>query len=235
MINRQVQAVLNSPILEAKKGSRNAISLTVSKFYCDVDGVVIDPLTLPVNLATNLPYFLFNEIDRLGGLYNFIRTVKLGAWNLWQTFTFGIDNTPLLFTGSNDLQANFSNGDLVTVYTDSLVAPNYYAFIVVKKEFGGYMQLINNPQFSENYKSVEIVLQTDNVQLNENIYVNKYDLMGNVKSASFVPREFKNPKYKIGDTVYIPLDFNPTKYLGLISHIVFSINSFQITFILETK
>ena len=228
MINRNVQVILGNPRIEIPTANLDSISVDVSKIYTDVNGTIINKATLPVAQQVRIPFFLFNELDRIGGLYNFEKTIPLRGWKFVRTWIQGHEQPPILFNGLMDYLTSMKGGDLVIMYADDLLNPTYYCFVIIAKAYGSYGTLVSNDDFSEVVPLFKTVnLTTSVAQMRENFYICKYDVFSNVHSDSFLPKDYRRPDWKDGDFIIIPLEFRPNKYVGFLHSLLYDTDTMQ--------
>lgn len=109
------------------------LPIKIRRYYTDTNGVILNKLAVPAALQKPFPIYLFGEMDRQGA-YSVAQKAKPRFDNSYfylMNYVNGVNNPYIFgFTGSSTLQGQLTPGDIVTVYVDNLIAPNYFIFIV---------------------------------------------------------------------------------------------------------
>lgn len=215
------------------------LSIAVKRIVTDVNGVIVSKNTLPANMQSDYPVYLFNEFDRQGG-YNLSQknTPIQGAEKFFGSFVWGVGNSYFWgFTGLSEIQNELNSGDLVNVYTDDLTAPNYFVFIVQTSSNNGLGSIIANTKtddFNERFGKINtdrLQYYSDNVnQYNIDLQIMKVDMLGNVKADAIQPYSSKTVDYKQNQFIQIPLELPINQYYGVNTYMSFDTNALQFNF-----
>jgi hypothetical protein len=211
-------------ILDSRLQDRDAFTLEVTRYFCDNAGSIIDPTTLPANLKTRFPFFLFNKFDAQGAysIGKQICPTDPGIYFLYQNrFQFSFD----LFQfsgGANPVVNRMVAGDFYQVYADAPINFNFLIFVVVHVQFRSYSAMLDGIHMSK--PSVyEVLYQSDNAgQYSENIFKYKEDSTGVYESDQFTPLSYKTPDIIQPDFISIPLKYQFYPLSGFASYIQFA-------------
>lgn len=207
---------------------QDTFPISVKKFYTDVDGLIIDKSILPVNLQVELPFYLFGKMDSDGAykIGNESNPPPLNTWILFKIQTYSTFDF-LLFTGLNNFQGQLSVGDLVFIYSDSLVNPTYYAYVVITSNQRSYSSILQSlDKWGPNIDT--IVYESQNVNQYEQVF--DYVVLnrtGLYKTNQFSPIDFRDPYVQQGDIIRMAFnqfgfDMNLNRFIGLYSYILFA-------------
>lgn len=225
----------------------DVLPVTVQRIYTDVNFTVVDKNdpAIPDALKVSYPVYLFGEFDRQGA-YELARKnnppdpgtffLFTGIWAINNPFFAG-------FSGLSDVQRYIKPADLVTVYTDNILAPTWYVFIVLNsatKPLASVQLNMANlpPDPAYGYiKSDSFRFTSDNSdnQWKENIQYIRYNFLGLVKSNNLDPSIYQLPKTPRINMVEVKWKSDITQYIGLNTYILFDTNSMTFTFNLKTR
>lgn len=225
----------------------HTIPVTVKKLFTDVDGVLIDKGTLPAALQKKLPAFLFGGFDLHGGYKIALQSLPPDAsWKYFQTFVMGAGASHISiigWSGVSDIQGQLKTGDIIQVYTDSLVNPSYFAWVVCQNNYASIASIINNAETDQNDGRIgqimihEINYQADiEAQLSEGIQVLHYSNIGTWRANQIDPLGI----YRSPMDVQIGLVKMPIKplflnqYIGLSVNMVYECDKFSMEFKIKT-
>lgn len=144
---------------------RHSMPVIINRYFTDVVGTIIDKTDaglVAAGMSTDYPVFVFGEFDREGGY-------KIGLSNLKPaqvgvlappvyllTFVNGVSGTSFNVLGApnpaNTIQGQLKQGDIVSVYTDSLLTPSYYCFMVQTNNYAALASILSNLKSSQNDK-----------------------------------------------------------------------------------
>ena len=118
------------------------------------------------------------------------------------------------FTGLNNIQNRSQLGDIIFIYVDDLVNPNYYAYIICSGDGIGLNGLVKN--IPDNRMLRQITFRADGNLNNyfEPIFVTSLDEYGHAKSDSFNINENITSDIKNLDNVDVPIQFDLNKRTG---------------------
>jgi len=239
--NKVKQFVVNA--LSSGIRSRFTISITVTRYYTNVDGQILDKNdpAVPAALQVAFPVYMLGNFDRMGANRIGAKSVPtpLTAFFL-TTFTwgFGAQQPFLTFTGLSEIKAKIFNGDIVTVYTDSLDAPTCFAWIVQSSQDGAPVaSIIGNTESVQddgrvgqmNVTGVNFFTDNEN-QLLQDWQIIHADNTGQFRSQTFQPNLYKTPEYAINRFVDLDLRFKLTQYFGINFYITFESSTLSLRF-----
>ena len=220
---------------EIKKPVRkkDAFTVNVLRFFTDAAANVIDKNTLPANLKTSVPYFLWQKFDKDGGFK--IGNSILGGFGPWKflyCYEFGNTFDYFKFQGNNNLIRQFVNGDLIMMFGDDPVNFNYLAWVVIRCPFqaytsilrynnGGDLYLPNKQGFLQSaglggIDCYEFLLSVDQaLQYNEALHLVSTNKIGQFVEEQSQPLSFKTPETILNDFITIKLGFQVNHMFGI--------------------
>ncbi len=201
-----------------------SVNITIRKIYTDVDGSIIDKSVVPLAMQKRVPVYTLSNFDRTGG-YN-IGQKLLPAGNglkFVATYAQGVNLPIALFNQFNEIQNYISPGDIVTVYTDDILAPNYFCFIIQAASQGGLCSIISNTQtIQDDGRIGKLIVQNINLNVdNEGQWQEDWRVVlidnaavpvSKVVNLTTVARP---PQYTLRDYITIPIRFDLTQYIGI--------------------
>lgn len=211
------------------------LDILIRRFYTDVNGVIIDKATLPVNLQTELPVFVFNEYDRAGGYFvaNKIVPPPPSLFFL-QNYVWGSGSFPYVFgfSGVQNIQTEIKTGDLVTIYTDNLLSPNYFCFIIVRSDEKPLASILSDLATSrEKKKCVSFNMLSNNIdQYNESFVFYRSFQFGEYKSDIISPNVARNPLYFQRRLIDLNIKFDFEYKVGFVFPILFNTDRIEFNF-----
>jgi len=209
---------------------RDDFDITVTRYYTDMSGVIIDKSLVPTTLKQKIPFYLFHRLDHNSGykIGNAICPPMPGIFYVY-TFTPGIGLDYFSFQFGNNVKSKFTLGDVVHVYTDDLNAPNYLIWIILHSRFQPYSGLIETSQGK--IQTTSILYFTDNtLNYGEAIHMIQSNFIGIYKDNQYQPLSFKTPQMFQQDFIELQLQIKITDYLGLASYIQFTTDQLQFVF-----
>lgn len=231
-------------IMTAPVYRKNALQITIKRIFTDVNGTIVDKATVPAALQVQYPVYLFSEFDRNGAYYNSLRNkpCEVGTFYLC-SFVYGIQNPMFFgFSGLQNIQGALNVGDLVTVFTDSILVPTYYIWIVQQSPNRPLAAILSNlpdlpPDPEHGYLRIEdFDFYTDNFsQWQEDIQWIKYDYLGLVKTNNLQPGTYLTPNIPQNGFIRVELRTTLTQYMGLNFYMLFDTDSITMTFQLKIK
>lgn len=238
-LNIKKTAVAPNTVLVRK----HTIPVIVKKLYTDVDGVVIDKNTIPAAIQKKVPVFLLGGFDLEGGYKIGLQSIAPDE-NLKYLLTFvngkGSSFANVVgFSGLSTIQGYLKTGDIVQVYTDDLLNPSYFIWIVVQNTYASIASIIGNTESTQNDKRIgpimieEIHYKADiEDQLKEAIQILHYSNIGTWRANQIDPLGMYRTPFDV-QTGLVRIPLKPlllTQYFGLAMSIVFDSDSFQIDF-----
>jgi len=219
--------------------TEHTLPITVKRFFTDVNGTLVDKALVPVSMQTKYPVYCLGEFDRRGG-YRIGNSTVPPSNNVKYVFTYvhGVGLPFLAFTGLNSIQNQLRIGDIVTVYTDDLNAPNFFCFIVQQNDYASLASVVGNSETIQKDERLgklrcrEIIFdnssQTILDQYREPLHFVQSDNLGTFLDNQVQPYMFKPPEQKLNDFIPVKVNFFIDQYLGINFNMVFTID--QLTF-----
>lgn len=230
---------LNRPVLK-----HSTLPIEVKRFYTDVDGVIINKGAAPVSLQVDFPVYLFGEFDRLGSYYISQRIQPPNnATKFLMSFVWGQGANPFFFgfSGLSDIQSQINLGDLVNVYTDNIIAPNYFIFIVVSstgRSMASVQQNTVTTQRDGKYGFLDahkVQYFTNNpVQWQQNFRVFTTDNLGVPQVNNINPYIFRNAYIENDRFIELYWKYPLNQYTGICFNYLFSTDEITLNFIFKT-
>lgn len=231
------QAPLNSrPALK-----KFTLAINIKRYTTDSNGVILADAAVPASQKKAFPFHLFGEFDRQSGYAVADQIASERAESiLFGVYVWG-NNTPLFyFNPLSDVNTKFKKGDVLFVYVDDLNAPNYFTFIVVSSQVGGYASLVsqsNISQIDDNgawgvFKFFELQYTwVNDEQLANPIYQINTRFNSAFKYDVFDPLAFRYIQQKTDvRTLVMPIEMLLNQYIGLTSFLAFENSLLSLSF-----
>lgn len=218
----------------------HSIPVKIKRFFTDVDGVIIDKNTAPAGMKTKYPFFVFGDFDKKGAYRAGLQFLppQLGSKYL-MSFVYG-DGLPFLAcNGFANVHAKFMIGDIIHVYTDNIVTPSVYVWIVVQNNFASISSITSNTETIQNdgvigqlfAKDVMyIISDSQHEQWNESIHIVRFDNIGTCVDDQIQPYIFRNPFDEQQNLIRFGINFKIDQYIGFYSYIIFEEDELSFTF-----
>lgn len=203
------------------------IPIEVNIHFVNSVGEVVTNGVLPDELKDKkFPYFVFNSYDKEGAFKQSLKTVPpTGGWKFLKSDIAG-NQTFLLFTGFNNIQQKYTNGDQLFIYTDDYINPNYFAYVVVSSKS------VSLSSFTEYLPDLTVdgfYFGSDNVQnYDEPIALILLDTFGNPKTDYYTPLSDLSPYNKTQQNVYSKIGFKLDPRNGLGGYILADTNTISL-------
>lgn len=223
---------------------KDTLQIEVKRYFTDVLGTIVNKAAVPAALQIDYPVYVFGEYDRVGAYQLGIKNLpsKPGVF-YYCSYVWGV-NSPFIFgfTGLSNIEGQLNPGDLVTVYTDNLNAPNYFVFIVQRcsgKSLASILQNLPALPYDADYGYINVKkLQyyTDNLQQwKENLLMLNYDFLGLVQSDGVSPISYR-PAISLQDQfIEIVWTFTLTQYAAMNTYMLFATDLITFTFQVEHR
>ena len=221
---------MRNRIVIPKSGNlHDTLSVTVNKFYTTVDGTIIDKNTLPVNLRKKLPVYL---IDGFGMDSGFAIAQSVNPVDAPLKFIrffvreSGFDFTQ--FSGLNDVSSGLNAGDLVFLYADDELNPNFFMWVVqtaYPKPLSGIIK--NIPNLSLNYVRLFV---DQMVNYSQQLTMVKTSSMGDYRADKISPYISIDPMRKDVSFSEIHLQGCLDKYTSFLTYLPFEANQLTVEF-----
>lgn len=226
----------------------HTLQTKVARYFTDVDGAILaktDAGLVAAGMAVNYPVFMLGQWDKESGYKAGLNIVPpQGSAKYYLTFVngYGMTSNQIVtpFSGFNGIQSLLKNGDVVQVYTDDLVSPNYFAWIVVSSNVTGLASVLNNLGTKQDDNRLmklwcyEINLVTDfNLQLSEAWHYCHVDNLGNVKDNQITYNMFNNPFNVLPNVLPLATEFFLNQYIGIYLYMVLGVDSMSVNYNLK--
>lgn len=215
-----------------------ALFVTITRFFTDVNGTIVNKAVVPLSLQTKYPFWMFGQFDKDGG-YRIGNTIAPPdiATPYVGTFVPGTGMPFLFATGLNNIKDRFLIGDIVHVFTDNINAPSYYVFIIQQCGASALSSVYGNAKQAESQKlNIEganyfAFTNTDeNLQFVQNLNYTVIDPTGatyhNYPQNPLGSQQVDNKQ----NFIYFPLKFQVDQYKLVSSYIDFSLDKIQFSF-----
>lgn len=212
--------------LQSAQGKINTLDIKISKFFTDVDGTIIDQNTLPVNLQQKLPVFLFGSFDAKGGYRTATEQSPPFGWNYWTSYVQGVNAPFLQWTGLNEASTRITTGDMVSIYSDDLINPTFFAWIITSETTASIGSIVHNASnLNKNGDQIKVdTIKYFSPNLNQYHEGLKYIVINNIgypNSDVFTPFSFKSPMDKQDSFIDLNISFTLTQYILFTTYITF--------------
>lgn len=216
----------------------HTIPVQVRRFYTDVDGAIVDKVTVPAALQTKYPIFLFAQFDRNGGYKRSLQVAPpMPGTHYLMTYTQGITSPFLSFTGFNTIKSMLKTGDVVYIYTDNIENPNYFIWIVLSCDTVSLASIVSNVESTQQDERVgALFLKEFNYyvdvrsQFDEAIFFTKFDNIGNYRTDSINPSMNLNPHVEQVGLLTIAAPFKLDQYIGIALYMQYASDSIGFDF-----
>lgn len=218
---RILNRVPNHPLVV----SPEALPVTISRIYTDVDGTVIDKAAAPAAMQVAWPVYVLGAYDRNGG-YRVGRLMLppvAGAGYFLFSFVAGLGLPFPYATGLNTVNDLLTPGDLVQVWTDNVDNPTHFVFIVqnIRANTAGYGSVLYDTINNERKKYVDNIDYyayasgtSYDPQFNVPLRLIRFNEMGNYRQDDINPLSFKDPIQFQQGFIRIPTRFELEEKFG---------------------
>lgn len=224
----------------------HTIPMAVTRYFTDVNGTIVDKATVPNKLKVSYPVMFFGQFDRNGGWKKSLQRVPTmpGTFFL-MTYTAGINQPFLSFTGANNIKGQIGLGDIVNVFTDDLENPNFFIWLVISSNTVSLSSIVYNTESTQadgrigalflkeiNYFIAGSVQDT-RAQFDQSLNFLNFDNVGNFRGDTIQPSIFLNPFVFQKGFLTISTPFKIDQYKAMIFYMIFNIDSLQMDFIVK--
>lgn len=201
---------------------KHGFPIEVKRLFTDVGGEIIDKNTLPAELKTKTPFYLFGAYDFNGGFFLAnSQNAPVGGWFYSFSFIQGVNLTPLFGIGLNQIRQFIKNGDLVHVLTDNLDAPTYFCFTIIHANNAGYGGLLADcyvkPLLINSFNYQPETLD----QYNEQLLFIFNDKLGRIKTQSVEPRIYLSSMNYQDLLLFMPVKMEVNTHISMCSYLQF--------------
>lgn len=225
----------------------HTIPINIKKYYSDVDGIVFNKNLVPNALQVKIPVFLLGDFDKQGGY-------KVGLQNIapeqnlkyLMTFVNGLGcnvSNVIGYTGVSTIQNFINIGDIVQVYTDNVVSPSIFIWIVIQNTYASIASIIGNSESIQNDRRIgpifvhEINYLADNDnQLRESLQIVHYSNIGTWKANQIDPLGIYRTPFDV-QTGLVRIQVKPfslDQYLGINTNLLFETEKLSLDFKIKT-
>jgi hypothetical protein len=211
------------------------LSINVKRFFTDVDGVVIDKAAAPAALQVSYPVYMLGNFDFAGGFKqanNLVPPIN-GAFYVG-TFIMGSGIPFHSFNVVNTINSRLLLGDIVHIFTDNVLAPNYFVYIVQSANTVSLAAVISNTESARTKIEVSSFNYfTDNLdQWNEAVTFITFDVLGQYTVDSIQPLQYRNPYTPAnqGNFIEVLIGFPMTQFLCMAFYFAYETDVLKINF-----
>lgn len=206
--------------------SIHTVPVKVKRIFTDANGTVIAKGLAPAGLQVNYPVHLFGAFDLDSG-YRIGQSVTPPQGDAKYLFTFinghGVNVASMFgFSPLNSIYTRMSIGDIVSVYTDSVNAPNYFVFVIQSAAPSGLGSIISNLKTTQQDYNLGFLYVNDinffsdeTSQFELPVNYSRADNIGNYKSDLVDPFVFRTPFTEQQGFITMKTDFILDQYLGV--------------------
>lgn len=210
----------------------HTIPVVIKRYFTDVDGTILAKNTVPAALQTEYPFFVFGDFDKQGGYLTGLKTLGPvpGTYYLTSFANANAITSQQItgFTGFNEIQGKIKAGDIVHVFTDDIIGPNYFIWIVLHNPTGAMSSITGVSSSSQQDGLIgKIYLEkfqyfSDNQnQWDYPVHFYRVTNIANYGSEQVQPYIFKTPFTQQNGFIDMKCEFNFDQYLGLASFFLF--------------
>jgi len=210
-----------------------SFNLKVRRWITDVQGLIIDKNTLPQALQVKFPFFMYGKNDMKGGYRTSLAVCP--PLNGWQFLTAFINNAPFStfnitgFQGLSNIQDQILQGDIVQVFTDNILAPTYFVWMV-QTSLSGAMGSVLESKEKFNIEYWNYFVDTSD-QWNEQIFPVVTNGLGIKRSDGFNPLQFRTMDIYLPNIIRLKWKFTVAHELSLATYMQFGCDSIDFAFI----
>jgi hypothetical protein len=222
----------------------STIALRIKRFYTDTDGQILNKndASIPQNLKTQIPFYLFGAFDLAGGYSNCLQAVPPDAATRYlMTFVYGINAPFLSFTGFNTINSQLQIGDIVHVYCDNIQNPNFFIWIVIHASKAPFASIIDNTKTLQNdfrinqIRIKDIDYLASDAQYTTPLHFIQFDNIGAFRVDQIQPYMYKNAFVALDDFINMKIRFDLDQYIAVSTYFLFDTDLLQLNFNLKTN
>jgi len=219
----------------------HTLPLTVRRYYTDIDGILIDKSLVPATLKVAYPVYVLGTFDKNGGYAVGNKMLPpINGSQYIMSYVHGIGVTFLSFTGLNNIYTRLTLGDIVHIFTDNIVNPNYFIWIVQSNNAGAIGSIIDNVETVQKDNRIgklwveSINYFSDSItQYTEPLHIIQVDNLGTPRDNQLQPSMFQSPDQYLNDFTDIKLRFYIDQYIGIYTYLLFNTDSLNLNFRLQ--
>jgi hypothetical protein len=208
------------------------LSLNISRFYTDMNGVVLSKLLVPSTMQQKVPFWLFNKFDK-DGAFLIGQTIKPVRPGMYYLYNYIVDNQYnfLDFQIGNEIKKLLKSGDMLLVFGDDTILPNTLCLIVVHSDYVAYGSFIAGMQ-GKNYLLDSIQYFSDNTNnWLECLNITNENDFGVYKDNQLQPIAYKNPYQYQPDMLQMEnVNISLSDKTGISSYFLFDTNAIELNF-----
>jgi hypothetical protein len=198
----------------------SSISISVNRYFTDLNGNVLDKNLIPDSLKVKFPFYLFGKQDFDGGFYGANMANPTINSVYFQRYISGEGFDWFALQGG-DIWTKYHVGDMVLVFADSYPDMSYLIFVVVSCDRQAYGSILKD-QFRGALELTEILYILDNKNnYNERISFVQLNNLSVPKIDYYQPLAAFTPEQKQVEFIKIPLHYKMNPLIGLGSYIQF--------------
>lgn len=233
-----LSTVKKKPLIQLQ----HSIPIDIRRYFTDVDGAIVAKNTVAAALQTEYPFFLLGDFDRQGGYNASFKNLPVRPGTFYvMSFVNGYGMTSQQitgFTGLNNVQERMNVGDLVHVYTDSLIAPNNFIWIVQQNRNGSIASIIGNTETSQQdgthgkmfVDHFQYYSDNQAEQWNRALMFTRSNNIGAYAGQQVQPYIFRNPYTEQDGFIKVECKFNMDQYQSIGIPFLFNTEQIQANF-----
>ena len=211
-----------------------SINIQVRKIYSTVDGVQVDKSTVPQAIQKKMPIYLFNKFDFDGGYkISSKETPPLTGLSFIRFFVKSDSYDFTQFSGLNDISNSLQSGDMVFLYADNALNPNYFVWIILSIDDKALSSIIQSTA-NACFELVNLKIFADNILNNiEDLSIIEANKFGEYDFNQVSRLAYKTPQQINDSFIQIPLEKRIHERVGFTTYIPFQVDtiSFDFSFI----
>lgn len=213
---------------------KHSMPIKATRYFTDVNGTILaktDAGLVAAGMATAYPLFILGEFDRQGGYRTGLANLSPQAVPgftppvIYTTFVNGVtgtsNNVVTPFSPANTIQPLLKQGDLVAVYTDNLLAPNYFCFMVQTNDYAALSSILDNLKTTQADRRLgqlfayELNWFAPEAQWDQTIFFIQSDNLGTWKADGVQPFTFKTPYNVLEGFITVKTAFLVNQFMEL--------------------
>lgn len=219
-------------IKQNKKES--VLSLRINRYYTDTNGMEVNKAAVPASLQIAFPFYLLGEFDRAGGYKqgNAITPPKNGSEYVG-SFIIG-EGAPFLgFNPFNTIGKKLLLGDLAHVFTDNVLLPTFYVFIVQSAQTVSLCSVLSNSKSGDKSLVKNFNYFTDNAdQWYTELNFISFNVAGEYLKDFVSPFMFRFPETpdRQGQFITVEMTWELSQYVEIASYMEYATDSILLNF-----
>jgi len=213
----------------------DTFQVKIIRMYSDMNGTILSKLAVPTLMQQKVPFYLFNLFDKNSG---FLAAQKVtppmpGMYFLY-SYVKGTSYNFLDYQIGNTINQMIQNGDLILVYADDPILPNFLCNIIIHCDYVSYAGFLDNLK-DRSISIPHFQHVTDNPNnWSEAISTTLIDDFGLVTNDKITVTPFRDPNQQSLGFIDVTQPINVTDKQGLNSYILFDTESLELDFYIDS-